>query len=114
MKRYRLLQVCNRNSRARLWVCPWLRDNKTDPFDEYIVKLRYPAKTMAGVEYFVDIDHAKMEVAITPVGSMQWIWFTPAMVDTIKPPALEDYQNLDRFNAPDLPWLLNGNFSPPD
>lgn len=114
MRRFRLLQVCNRNDRAHLWVCPWLRDEACDPFDEYIVKLKYPVKTMAGVEFFVDIKFETKEVAITPVGSMQWVWFTPAMVDTIEPPELQDYKNLERSQAPALPWVFNSDFSPPD
>ena len=114
MKRYRLLQVCNRNARAHLWVCPWLRDNKTDPFEEWIIRLSKPLKVMAGVDYFIDIEFKTKEIAVSPVGSLHWVFFQRSIVEDISAPTSEDYTNRVVSWAPDLPWLFNSNFSPPD
>ena len=112
MKRFRLLQCCNRQHRARLWVCPWLRDNKTDMFDEWIVHVNRPVNAHAGVEYFVDISFKTKEVAITPAGSLEWVFFTRSTIDSIKRPEREDYERLGLVNAPYLPWIVNNDFSP--
>ena len=114
MKRFRFLQLCNKNGKAHIWVCPWLRDNKTDPFDEWIIKLNQPAEITIGMDYFVDIFFNTWEVAITPVGSLQWVIFSHKVIESIARPTPEDYKALGLTKAPDLPWIFTSNFSLPD
>ena len=109
MNRYRFLQLCNRNDKARIWVCPWLRDNKTDPFEEWIIRLNQPASITTGMDYFVDIFFDTYEVAVVPVGSLSWVFFTPKVIESITKPTLEDYQALRLTKAPDLPWIFTSN-----
>lgn len=111
MKRFRLLQCCNRHNKGHIWVCPWLRDNKTDIFDEWIVLFKQPLNIHAGVDYYVDISFKTRKIAITPIGSMVWVFFASSSIACIRRPNTDDYQNLTLRDAPYLPWVINGNFS---
>ena len=106
MDRFRLLQMCNKNEKGRMWVCPWLRVTDRDPFDEWIVELTVPLKVMGGVDYFVDINFERVDIAVTPVGSMQWVFFTKSLISDIRRPETEDYDNLVVHRAPRPPWMF--------
>lgn len=115
MKRFRLLQVCNRLSRAHLWVCPWLRDGWEIEavFQEFVVKLNQPMTLKDGVEYFVDIDFVVMDgydqltksVFITPSGDFQWFKIPTNFIVAIVEPDQDDFGNIITYRSPRLPWV---------
>lgn len=115
MKRFRLVQVCNRLGRARLWVCPWLRDgwHPSQAFDEWIITLNTRIDLAEGIEYFVDIDYVicsdaeylMRSVFITPAGTLSWAQIPPAFITSIKAPDADDLSNTETFGAPALPWV---------
>lgn len=115
MKRFRLVQVCNRHKRAHLWVCPWLRDgwHVSQVFDEWLILLNQPMNLKDDTEYFVDIafdevegeDRLRREIYITPAGTMSWYQIPKGFVVSIQPPSLEDISNHITFDAPVMPWV---------